>query len=111
MDSDTGLFLSYLGAKQRLSEVHDDVEEFAFPSASSCYLTSVRRPAATFLPVLSDIQVFGTLSNATYDTFAISQPGCGLIELSRYGVSPFSNSGASRLVSVTCCILVFGVLD
>lgn len=109
--SDTGLFLSYLGAKQRLSGVYDEVEEFAFTSASSCYHSSVGRAAASFLPVLPDIQVSDALSNATYDTFAISQPGCGLIELSRYGVAPFPNHGRSRLVSVTGCVLVFRELD
>lgn len=109
--SDTGLFLSYLGAKQSLSGVYDDVEEFAFASASSSNCTNFGRPDATYLPVLSDIQVSDTLSKTVYGTFAISQPGCGLIELSRYGVSPFPNDGTSRLVSVSPCVLVFEVLD
>jgi hypothetical protein len=109
--NDTGLFLSYLGAKQRLWGVYDEDKQFAFVSVSSCNFTSVGRPSATFLPVLSDVQVSDTLSNTTNDTFAISQPGSGLIELSRYGVSPFPNGGMSRVVSVTRCVLVFRVLD
>ena len=108
---DTGLFLSYLGAKQRLLGVSDEVEQFAFTPMSPCFVSSVGRPTATFLPVLSDIQVPDKLSNTTNDTFAISQPGCGLIELSRYGVSPFPNDGMSRLVSVDRCFLVFRLLD
>jgi hypothetical protein len=100
-----GLYLCFLGAKQRLSEMLDEVEAFDVTSASSSNSTSCERPAMSFLPVLSDVQVSDTLSNATYGTFAISQPGCGLIELSRYGVAPFPKSGKLFLFSVTVFVL------
>jgi hypothetical protein len=98
-----GLYLCFLGAKQRLSEVLD-VEDFVSASTSSSTSTSIERPAASFLPVLSDMQVSDTLSNATYGTFAISHPGCGLIDLSRYGVAPLPNSCKSSLFPVTLCV-------
>ena len=88
------LCLTYHGHKRVLSTVTSALED----DSSTNFDNRAERKhcGAEVLPVMTDVQISAALSNASCETFAAYKPGCGLIELSRYGARPFPSKGKFR---------------
>lgn len=92
---DLDVHLTYLGAKEVPSDGgHEGEGSMSAPSQSTCTC----QPTSSFLPVLQDVNVSSSLPDVPTDTFVASHPGCGLIEVSRYGAIPLPKEGKLHVV-------------
>lgn len=89
--------MTYRGAKQLLPTDQGPDGEPRPLSVSGGDDTNADESTGSFLPVLRDVAVSTPLSRASTNTFASSRPGCGLIEVSRYGAIPLPSEGKTSL--------------
>ena len=84
-----GVYLTYLGRNQLLTTSSPAEVERRSLSMS----VDADWSTGSFLPVLQDVGASTILSTTSTDTFVTSRPGCGLIEVGRYGAIALSSEG------------------
>lgn len=94
---DIALYLCFLGARRDrlLSEAVDRALDLSGASTSK---KGTETPSVSLLPVLASAETSDTFSETANENFATCRPGCGLVEISKYGAFPFPRDGRPRFL-------------